>query len=563
MARNIMLATTLFLAVFAMSMASAAVTFFPSTLSGTVQQGNSLNLDFKFYNNYGTDLTNITYTFEDLTYNSNTITTASQSLSGEVLSLQSYTNSSTITYSAAVPTSTPAGTYTGNLRINGRYNSPVGPYNLPISITVTEAPTSTTNWCAAEVGDLEISDINIDNLGEGDDDVWEPLDGISIEVDVKNTNRDDPVQDVLVEIKILDEDGKDVTSDFDFKDEQDDRGRISDKDTETAVFTIEELPTDIEDGTYYIYVKAYSEGEENLQCASEYSDDAYQEVDVERIDDEAVIVRIADLTESIQAVCGEKNVEVTIPIYNVGVDKEEYVLVNLYNKELGIDVYELVDNLRSGKKKEVTFTFDVPKNLGEDSYYLDIFTFFVYDEDEDEYDETSYDRSSNDIDKDFRKKLEIISCTPPTPSISAKLASTAKVGTELIVRVTVTNSGAEDESYTFSAEGYESWAELVSIEPRTVTIDSGRSEEILLTLMPTESGVNNFRLVSYVEDQEYSQPVSVNVAAEGTEGTGTKGTLGELFENKLLTYVLIGIAVLLILIIIVLIGRLSSRRARD
>jgi len=421
----------------------------------------------------------------------------------------------------------------------------------------------TGTWCSqdysGEKGTLQIKNFYIDYTGSGDDEEWEALDEVTIEVDVKNTDTDDRVDDVLVEIRILDTANNDVTSDFDFEDEEDNLGRISKKSTETAIFTIKEIPTDVEDGRYNIQVIAYDEGDETLQCVSisdDFNDDSklFHEIDVVR-EDEAVIVKDSDLLEgTISASCGDEDIEVSFPVYNLGEDEEDKVLVQLYNRDLGIDKLYVIDSLRSGKGKQATFFIDLPEELSQDRYSLDIYTFFAYDEDEDELSKAAYDENSNDIDRDFTLRLEVLSCKGPAPTIAATLDSETAIGTELIITATITNNG-EDNDFVVSAADFESWAELVSVVPQTASIDEGDSTEVIITLMPTKAGTQSFNINAIVDGESHEQAVSVSIP--GDEDTGIFSGI----SNATL-YTIIIIAAVLILIFLALIVRISRRTAK-
>lgn len=418
------------------------------------------------------------------------------------------------------------------------------------------------NFCEfGDVGDLEIADFVINNLGNGDDNEWEPLDRIEIEVEVENTNRDDDIRDVLVEIKIMDGD-QDVTNDFDIRDEEIDLGRINDDDSEVAVFEIDEVPADLDEGTYRIFVKAYEDGDEDLNCVATSSDfdnsdnnDLYHEIEFTRTEDVAVIVKDSDLIENnIQASCGDTSVEVTFPIYNIGVDKEDKVLVTLFNRELGVDEKVVVDDLRSGKRKDVTFFMNIPEDLSKDRYSLDIITYFDYDDDEDELDVFAYDSNSDDdLDESYRINLDILNCEIPKPTITAVLTSSAMIGEELVVTSTIRNNADKEADFLVSVSDFSNWAEILSEEVQTITLDAGESEELTIRFNPTESGTQSFKINVVVDGQTFEQSVSLSVSEEEGIFNGI---------NNITLYLIIGIAILVILIIITLIIRLArgSRR---
>ena len=423
--------------------------------------------------------------------------------------------------------------------------------NFTVSITDVTTPPMGDFCQNGEQGDLEIADIEFNNMGEGEDDNWFLLDEIEIEVEVENTHNTENIKDVLVEVKILDDNGEDVTKDFDFDDEEIDLGTIKDDESEIATFRISEIPADLEDGNYKVYIKAYSEDDENTQCASESSDlshDAYEAVDITREDDPAVIVKGEFIT--IPASCGDTNVQLPLNIYNLGSDKEEKVMVTLQSNELGINEKIIIDNLRSGKRREIIFFFDVPADLTKDLYVIDIITHYDYDDDEDEFLENSYDENSyDDLDKDFSAKLEILSCRGPNPTVSADLESVAEIGTELVVKTMITNNG-QDSDFVISASGFESWANLVSITPQTASIEKGEFTEVIVTLMPTATGTQTFKINTIVGGESYDQSVSVNIAEEPGILKGV---------DNMTLYLIIGIVALLVIIALVLIVKVSKK----
>lgn len=435
------------------------------------------------------------------------------------------------------------------------------------SKTFTHLFTSEVTFCNdgndfnGENGTLKIKNFYLDYFGNGNDEEWEALDEIQIEVDVKNIDTDNRVNDIAVEVKILDDNGNDVTNDFDFEDKEDDLGRISTRATETATFLIKELPVNVEEGNYYLYVRAYNSEDESSQCVCKSDDfnvesELYYQFEVVR-EEEAVIVKDSDLQSNILASCGDKNIEVTFPVYNIGEETEEKVLVNLYSSTLGIDEYYVIDSLRSGKNKDATFFIDLPSELLKTKYTLNVYTFFVYDDEKDELDKSAYDSNSNDLDRDFSIKLEILSCKKPVvkPTVTANLESIAEAEKELIVKAVITNNG-EDENFIISLSDFKDWATLVSISPQTVSIKEGESAEVIITLKPTTTGVHSFDINTIISGESYNQPVSVNIKEE----SGVLAKINRTMGNNAIFYISVGIAGLLIAIISVLIVKISRRK---
>lgn len=567
------------------AMASAAVDFYPENLTGSVEQGKTFEMKFKIYNkNSNTDLTEVIYTTENLISGTNELS-ASQTLDNLPSTIENKTNTTEITYSVTIPSNQTTGKYEGNLTIKGKYTAGYLYYKLPISITIT-APSSVPgcidpeannynseateddgsctydtaeyNFCEinGKVGDLEIVDVEFTNLGEGEDDDWFLLDEIEIEVEIENTHSTENVRDVLVEIKILDEDDNDVTRDFEFDNEEIDLNTVKDGDSEYATFKISELPADIESGRYKLYIKAYSEDDEESQCVAEATsryldEELYQKIDTTREEDPAVIIK--EDTLKISASCGDKNIELPLSIYNLGSDKEEKVLVTLRNSALGLDEKIIIDDIRSGKRKEITFFFNLPAKLSRATYNLDITTYYDYDDDEDELDEFSYSENSNDdLDKDFSIRLEVLSCKSLAPTIDANLGSEAIVGTELIIKTIIVNND-EATNFAISVSDFESWAKLISISPQTTLIGKGESTEVLVTLEPTSEGAHSFKIRTIVDGEIHDQQVSVNIEEE--QGLFTN-------MNNTIFYMIAGIAALLALIFLVLIVKISQRSAK-
>ena len=435
--------------------------------------------------------------------------------------------------------------------------------SFTVSITDAPAPSPTSNTLCElegydEDGDLEISDFDINNNGEGSDDEWQYLDQIEIEVEIENTNNDDDVEDVEVMIVIFDDkiedSGSDVTNDFDISDEiLTGIGRLRDGDQETVTFTIDEVPADLEDGTYYMYIMVYEDGNEDEQCISEIdSTDYYFQFTVESVDyDESIVVRGAELETQINTYCDHKNLEISIPIYNLGEDEEEKILVNLYNSELGIDKYATIDDLDNGDKEVLTFFVDIPSELTKERYDLDIIVSFDWDDEEDDNDPLSYDEEISET----SIRLNILSCAIAAPSITASLESSTEIGQNLIVKTTITNNG-DTNDFVIAPMGFESWANLVSVTPGTATIASGDSQEVIITLSPKESGAQTFRISTIVDGETYNQPVSVRIAEE-------PGMFSGLGLSGLPLYLAVGIGILLVLVLLALIVRVARRPTKS
>lgn len=437
-------------------------------------------------------------------------------------------------------------------------NTLIGKESLRIYYNSSNSQAQEETFCDIEIGDLSISDFDINNLGEGSDDTWNLLDELEIEVEVKNNGNDD-ISDVMVELKITDNNGKDLTDDFDLDEEEIDLGKIRDGDKESVIFKIEELPADLETGTYRIYVKAYEDGNEDEQCASTSDDlnqdDLYYEFEVESEYDEPAIIALGGSMSSVLSVKAGDLVEISFNIYNLGDQDEERVLVMVENVELGLSKSTTFKNLDIGDKKQVTFTFTVPEDADEGKYKLNIYTYFDYD-DGDVDDEFSYDSSSyDDLDEDFIINLDVLAMPKSSkPIIDASLSSEVKIGEELQIKAIITNTG-DYEDFVVSVSDYESWAESVSVSPQTLTIETDETKEVMITVIPKTSGLQSLKINAIVGGETYTQSIGVNIP-ESSKWSFDFG------ENNLMVYLVSGIVILLILIIIVLIVRLSKGQNR-
>ncbi|MBT6690129.1 putative S-layer protein [archaeon] len=415
---------------------------------------------------------------------------------------------------------------------------------------------STTTFCdefSGEKGDLEISGFEIINNGQGDDEEWEYLDEIEIEVTIENTGNDN-INDVMVEIMIKDDNNNIITrKDVDLNDDEIDLGRINDDDEETATFKIGELPIDMSEGDYRIYVRAYEDGNEDSECASKSNDftntaETYYEFKIVGSDGATVIVK-KDSTKT-QTSCGSENVEVRFMVYNTGSNDEDKILVILENSQLGIYEKAVIDNLRDGKGKEVAFYISIPEEVAKTTNELKIYTYYDYDDDEDELDELlAYGESSEDEGDDFSTLLEVLSCQSPTPTVSANLESETEIGKELTVKALVTNNGEEND-FVISVSSFEAWASLVSVTPQTASIKKGEFQEVVIKLMPKTAGIQSFNVETIIDGEVYTQSVSVNIAEEPTIFSGISDTT---------FYLITGIVLLLVLIFFVVLVKVISR----
>lgn len=418
-------------------------------------------------------------------------------------------------------------------------------------------------------GDLEITNIDISNEGSGEDDEWNLLDTVEVEIDVENTGNED-LNDIFIEIGLFDSTGKNQISDLDFENEDEeeyDLGDLDEGDEETVTFRFQ-VPADFEDGNYRFTVKVYSDDAgEDLQCTDTASDldvnDKYTTIDVSREDDEGKFVAFdsLELTPA-EGTCGDR-ISMTLDVYNIGDEDQDQVKVTLKNAELGIDEFiEIRTDLDQGDKETLSFDFNIPENAKDKVYNLLLSA---------EYD---YNRGSykQELDDDTSVSLRVVGCgtsggTGGTPQggdnvaiITATLESDEVVaGGEVVVKATVTNLKSQRTAFAVDALGYQSWATLDEISPRIVDLAAGESKEVLLTFTVDDAieGEQSFDVevkdgLGGVETRE----IALNV--ESVSSTGTGGLGFDMGDSSFL-WIIGAVNVILVVLIIVVAVRVARR----
>ncbi len=458
----------------------------------------------------------------------------------------------------------------------------VGKFSANVNITATDTTNSSntltqtvpinfvSDFCTfGENGtDLSISRVDINNAN-GDDSEWDPLDEIIVKVEVSNDGNE-RVKSVNVELGLFDSQGKNVVKDLeDLNDKKIDLGSITDGNEKTAEFKFT-VPVDFKEENYKLVVKAYSDdaGQKNLCTAhsSDLDNDFYQAISGQRETEEEKHIIVANLVLSPEtAQCGDK-VQLSGEVVNIGdTDYEDQVKVTLFNKELGINKEEVImENFDQGDSSSLTFEFDIPGTAAEKTYTLELRTYYDYDG------EGGYDITS---DKKFIKTIKVegnCQATPTpasrAPSINAILdpeTPEAIAGKEVVILATVTNRDTKDATYTVNVFENTAWSDLISIEPKTITVPAGQSEDVTIRLNidPTAEGDKEFTIrVNYGADQTAQEKVVLTI----TKSAGADfGSIGKHLKNNWFIYVIIIINVILIIAIIMVIRRMMRPRARS
>jgi uncharacterized membrane protein len=444
-----------------------------------------------------------------------------------------------------------------------------------ITITVTADTTTTAtiqmkitgSFCKyGEVGsDLEIRNIKIGNNGQGDENEWDLLDTVEVEVEIENVG-DDKVKDVVVEMGLFNSDGKNQISDLDFDnsdEEQINLGSLNDGDRETVTFSFK-VPADFEDGSYKLTFKAYSDDVgEDEQCVDTADDlgesDMYESIDVSRESDSGKFIAFDNIQFTpTEGTCGD-SITMSFDVYNIGDEDQDQVKINLISTELGINQFvEIRSDLNQGDKESISFDFVVPQDATDKSYTLKLSADY-------DYRNSNYkEQSAEDTGIQFR----ILGCSGGTGTgntggnanfavISAQLSSGEAVsGGEITVKATVTNMKSQRASFGVDASGYQSWASLGNIAPRIVDLQPGASQDVLLTFTVDEDaeGEQSFNIgVTDSTGQIITREIAVNIAGASASSGGF-----DLGNNKVLW--IIGAVNLVLIVLIVVVAVKVARR---
>jgi len=373
---------------------------------------------------------------------------------------------------------------------------------------------------------------------DADDDLdfeWRPLDNVELTINSIENNVD---KDIKFDVSVLFyKNGVKVSDSKVALDEDNlllENLKIDGLDDDDATLNFK-VNGEIDEGSYVAYAKIKG----STGCYA-------KQIGTVVVEKESNNVIVADVNGPVSSACGE-TVDLSVDISNIGSSDEDMVKVLISNRDLGVNLFKEVQNVDEGDTATVTFSFSVPQNAVERNYKLLLSTEFEYDDDDEEYD------SESDSDDDYTYTLGLSgNCVDPTkPAVIAKLNSTAVVGEELVVAVTFKNNGNTSVSAILSPEDFESWAELVSVEPATITVGRAESKTVYMTFKPTKEGAQTFNLNAIYNGKSMDQPVTLAIEAN----TGLMSYLKEQLGNTG-AYLALGIAILIALILLVLVIKL-------
>jgi len=368
---------------------------------------------------------------------------------------------------------------------------------------------------------------------------------------------------------LIDSTGKNVINKMDNLDNKKiSIGTISDGKSVSKDFKFT-VPFDFNDESYKLVVKAYSEdqGGQKSLCVAHSSDldnNYYQSISGTRETDENQQVIITETLLSPEtAQCGDK-VQLSGDVANIGdTDYTDKVKITLVNKELAINAnQEINTDLDQGDSTSFSFDFDIPATAAEKTYTLSMKTYYDYDTSDDTYALTS--------DKTFTVSLPVqgnCKTTPTTPTIaeptiSAELDTStpqAMAGNDVAILATIRNNDNEDQTYTISVSDNTAWSSLVSIEPKTITIPAGQSQDVVTTFKidSDATGVNDFTVrATYGENQVKQYKGSVTI----TQPSNPFDLIGTHLQQNWYIYLIVLVNLILIIAIIMVIRKMMRPR---
>lgn len=420
------------------------------------------------------------------------------------------------------------------------------------SITTKTIPFVASNFCESVKNDgkLKASIDNIDVINDydfGDSNEWYMFDEIQVDVLVENNGNED-INNIVVEWGLYDTQSKEWA--IELNEENDFDLNSDDDNTITFTFTLnnklDEKLKDLEKGDYVLYVRATGEidggtykGEDTCSSDSDTSKLV--------IDKDFVILNNIQVPATIQC---DSETQISADVWNIGSRDQNNVYINVYNKELGIDQDVQVGDIDSFESSDFNFNLQLPKEIQEKKYTL---TLTVYDDNNDVFENGNNDKSA------FPVSLNVQgSCSVPKASLTAVLESGGQAGKQLVVRATITNTGTKSTIYLLSALDYTGWASSATFDKSALTLDTGNSEDVLITFDVNKDaiGTNSFNLkVLSGNELVVSQPVQIDITK-----SGISGITGNLFSGNNGYIWGIGILNLILIILIIVIAVRIARK---
>lgn len=418
-------------------------------------------------------------------------------------------------------------------------------------------------------------DVDISNNGEGEESDWLPLDNVEIDVDFEN-NKEEDIEDILIEFALIDKNtGKNIADDLDWISKDDEEADVGDVDEgDNAKHTFEfTVPNDIDTGTYLIMVKVYPEGSEAATCidhaTSGLSETYYQEIDISRESDDERQVVLEDIrVEPSTSQCAQE-VVVTARAYNIGTSDQDAVKVKIYNKALGVDLYQVIENFDMDESASIEFTFKVSADAAEQLHTFNLFTEYDYDEEDDEddgevnFDSASFSETSETSKTYLTVKGECVGSLVGAEVDSAKMLELnadvkAVAGEKAVYIIPIKNTGDIDTTFKLSVSGVSGWA-AAKLSSESITIKAGETANAELTLdidRDAEPGEKEFTLKTAYGEDSKEQTILVEIVEAGM----FSGGFAQSVKDNWFVYTIVIVDIILILAIIIAIRSVVSKK---
>lgn len=291
------------------------------------------------------------------------------------------------------------------------------------------------------------------------------------------------------------------------------------------------LPEDmnVEDNDYSLYIEVYDSQDEERES---------YELFVERTSHS---LEIMDVVYDSNVNAGD-NLPVEVRVKNLGDEKEEDIKVEVSIDEVDstasyideLSAFE-EDNEDEEDSDSVNLNLDLPEDLESGSYTLLV--------------TVSYNRGHSSIEETYKVNVDGVEeteTTEGTAKTTLSLSSTSVDGTQgedSTFKLKFTNTGSAAETYKVTVNGITQWA-TSSVSPSSVTVASGSTEEMTITVTPDSdatTGTKDFSLQIFDSSDKLvkDQAMTMNVS----ENTG-------MFENTS-TMLKVGFTILIVLVILV------------
>ncbi len=447
-----------------------------STIGVSTSPGSKANTTFILTNAGNTNITNIALTQSTVLQDTDNDTITLSITADRSLSILQPGQSATITIQASAGSNINVGTYTTNIVANSSEG---------VSATVQYTATITQSFCSkGRIGGWFT--VEIKNPDAGDD--FYPNDVISIEVKVDND--DDDEHDIIIEADLFD------TTDGKFIDETVDTSEsIADDIYENYALDLK-VPLDVtESHGYRLYVKVYSEDEEEKQCNEDYVS-----IDLKR-ETHAILIDKIEVPSSVS--CGS-SFDITTTLIDTG-KKDEDVKLKITNSELKIDE-EKTFSLDRDDKKKITLTPQIPKDAAEKNYTFTVQALYHFSSD-------SYQDSTSKTVQVVVKGNCLTAETTTKAVLSSETLAQPYANEQAGIKLTLFNTGSVRTTYTLSVSGYEDWAILNKIEPAVLTIDANSKGEAFVYLTPLQSvtGEKKFTVKAVYGDKKAESQVALSI----------------------------------------------------